>query len=148
MRMVGKEPSEIEKLIKDRYVLTSRDYEEGLKEGKLLGLKCKDCGQVTCPPMIVCQRCGSTNIEKTELSGKGEIMTYTVIRIPPEGYEAPYIVCLAKTEEGPWIVGRLDYDAEKMSEDMLGKSVKIKDVFAFSDKYSGGERVCPVFEIS
>lgn len=148
MSMVGRDPVEIEKAIKSRYVLTSEDYEEALKQGKLIGLKCNDCGAVTCPPMIVCQRCGSINLEPTELSGKGELMTYTVIRIPPEGYEAPYIVCLAKTEEGPWIVGRLDYDPEKMSEEMLGKNVKIKGVFAYSDKYSGGEHVCPVFEVS
>ena len=146
--MVGVDPTEIEKKIKSRYVLTFSDYENGLREGKLLGLKCKDCGEYTCPPMIVCQRCGGSNIEKAELSGKGELMTYTVIRVPPEGLEAPYIVCLVKTEEGPWIVGRLDYDPEGVSEEMLGKNVKIKGVFAFSDKYSGGEHVCPVFEIS
>ncbi len=148
MSMVGRDPVEMEKDIKSRYVLTSKDYEDGLRQGKLLGLKCKDCGAVTCPPMIVCQRCGSINLEPTELSGKGELMTYTVIKIPPEGYEAPYIVCLAKTDEGPWIVGRLDYDAQKMSEEMLGKNVKIKGIFPYSDKYSGGEHVCPMFEIS
>ncbi|MEM3563723.1 MAG: zinc ribbon domain-containing protein [Candidatus Jordarchaeaceae archaeon] len=148
MIMVGRDPAEIEKQIKSRYVLTSKDYENGLRQGKLLGLKCKDCGAVTCPPMMVCQRCGSINVMPTELSGRCEIMTYTVIRVPPEGFQAPYIVCLAKTVEGPWIVGRLDYDPQKMSEEMLGKTVKIKGVFAFSDKYTGGEHVCPVFGLA
>ncbi|MDH5663202.1 MAG: OB-fold domain-containing protein [Candidatus Bathyarchaeota archaeon] len=141
--MVEREPTEI----REHYVLTSADYEKGLKEGKLLGLRCKDCKQTTCPPMIVCQRCGSKELEKTELSGEGELMTFTVIRIPPEGYEAPYIVCLVKTKEGPWIIGRLDYDTEKMSQKLLGKKVRVKGVYAHVDKYSGGEHVCPVFEI-
>jgi uncharacterized OB-fold protein len=142
--MFGREPNGI----RDHYVLTSAGYEKGLKEGKLFGLRCKECKQITCPPMIVCQRCGSKELEKTELSGAGELMTFTVIRIPPEDYEAPYIVCLVKTKEGPWIIGRLDYDTEKMSPELLGKKVRIKGVYAHADKYSGGEHVCPVFEVS
>ena len=142
--MVGRELKEN----MEHYVLTSADYEKGLKEGKLLGLRCKECKQITCPPMIVCQRCGSKELEKTELSGEGELMTFTVIRIPPEDYEAPYIVCIVKTKEGPWIIGRLDYDTEKMSPKLLEKKVSFKDVYAHADKYSGGEHVCPVFEIS
>ena len=142
--MVGREPTET----RNHYVSTSGDYEKGLREGKLLGLRCKECKQITCPPMIVCQRCGSKELEKTELSGEGELMTFTVIRIPPEDYEAPYIVCLVKTKEGPWIIGRLDYDTENMSPELLGKKVRVEDVYAHADKYSGGEHVCPVFKIS
>ena len=146
--MVGGELEEIEKELREFYVLTIGDYEKGLKEGKLLGLRCKACNQITCPPMIVCQRCGSRELERTELSGRGELMTFTVVRIPPEGFDAPYVVCLIKTDEGPWVIGRLGHDPEEATQALLGKRVRMKGAYTYpGDKFSAGEHVCPFFEI-
>ena len=131
-------------------VLTYAEYEEGLKAGKLLGLRCASCKNITCHPMPVCQWCGGRNLERMELSGEGELMTFTVIRIPPEGFEAdaPYIPCLVKTKEGPCVVGRLDYDAERATQELMGKSVKMNGAYTHEgDKFSGGAHTCPVFEI-
>lgn len=147
--MAGRDPEEIEREFKEYYVLTIADYEKGLKDGKLLGLKCRKCGEMTCPPMIVCQRCGGRELERTELSGKGELMTFTVVRIPPEGFDAPYVVCLIKTDEGPWVIGRLDHDPKEATQELLGKKVRMKGVYTYpGDKFSAGEHVCPLFEIS
>ncbi|MEM2865721.1 MAG: Zn-ribbon domain-containing OB-fold protein [Candidatus Hadarchaeales archaeon] len=126
--------------------LYSVDYERGLKEGKLLGLKCQDCGAVTCPPMAACRKCGSRRLEAVELSGRGELMTFTVIRVPPEGMEGPYIVCLVRTEEGPWVMGRLEAEGEAEQE-WLGRRVRLSGAYVWSDKYSSGERVSPVFRL-
>jgi uncharacterized OB-fold protein len=98
----------------------------------------------------VCQWCGSRKLERTELSGEGELETFTVIRIPSEGFEddAPYIPCLVKTKEGPCVIGRLDYDPEQATQDLLGKKVKLSGAYTFKgDKYSGGPRICPVFSV-
>jgi 3-hydroxybutyryl-CoA dehydrogenase len=132
-------------------VLTFAEYEEGLKEGKLLGLKCKDCKKITCHPMPVCQWCGSRNLEPLELSGAGELMTFTVMRVPPEGFEDDgiYIPCLVKTKEGPWVVGRLDHDSEKAIQELIGSEVRMKGASLYKgDKFSGGPHVCPLFEIN
>jgi len=126
--------------------LSSKDYEEGLKKGKLLGLKCLDCGAVTCPPLATCRKCGSSRLEGTELSGRGELMTFTVIRVPPEGMEGPYAVCLVKTEEGPWVMGRLEVP-EGAGQEILGRRVRLSGAHVWSDKYSAGERVSPVFSL-
>ncbi len=36
------------------YKLTFKGYNEALKENKLLGLKCQECGTITVPPKMVC----------------------------------------------------------------------------------------------
>jgi uncharacterized OB-fold protein len=109
-------------------VPTFVEFFNNLKEGKLLGLKCNDCGTITCPPKNCCNNCGSRNLERTFLSGRGVIKTYTVTYVAPAGYEkeAPYVVALVELEEGPWIVGRLDIDPKVAEEkDLIGKRVSI-----------------------
>jgi len=135
-------------------MLTLSEYEEGLRSGKLLGLRCASCGGVTCHPMPVCQWCWGRSLERTKLSGAGELTTFTVIRVPSEGFEGevPYIPCLVKTEEGPCVVGRLDYDAERATQaaqELLGKRVRMSGAYTYKgDKFSGGAHSCPVFEVT
>lgn len=130
-------------------VLSQMEYENGLKDQKLLGLRCRACTRITCPPMSVCQWCGSRELERTEMSGEGELITFTVIRVPPEGFEAdvPYIPCLVRTKEGPSIVGRLDYAVERATQELLGKPVKLQGSSTKGDKFSGGPHTCPVFAL-
>lgn len=136
-----------------KYPLTYSEWFEALKKGKLLGLKCLDCGGITCPPFSVCQKCGSKKLEKVTLSGKGKLMTFTVIHTPPEGYEPPYIVCYVKLEEGPWIPGRLDLDpdvAEKEGTNLIGRDVKLKGHIVHpGDKHTSfTERIIPLFKLA
>ncbi len=141
---------EMEKELREYTVLTHAEYEEGIKEGKLLGLRCASCERITCHPMPVCQWCGGRSLERTELSGEGELTTFTVIRVPPEGFEddVPYIPCLVKTKEGPCVVGRLDYDAERASQVLISKQVKMSGAYTHKgDKFSGGTHTCPVFVV-
>jgi len=107
---------------------TFAEFFNNLKEGKLLGLKCNDCGAITCPPKNSCNKCGSRNLERVFLSGRGAIKTYTVTYVAPTGYEkeAPYVVALVELEEGPWIAGRLDVDPKIAEEkDLIGKRVSV-----------------------
>jgi len=46
-----------------------------LKEGKLLGLKCNDCGTIACLPKNSCNNCGGRNLERTFLSGGSSRLT-------------------------------------------------------------------------
>ena len=103
---------------------------DNLLEGKLIGVKCKDCGAITCPPKTTCEKCGSTNLEEVELSREGTIMTFTVTYVAPSGYEkeAPYVNALVRLKEGPWLPGRIDIDpnkAEELGQDLIGKRVSI-----------------------
>ncbi|MCL6612667.1 MAG: Zn-ribbon domain-containing OB-fold protein [Peptococcaceae bacterium] len=130
------------------YKLTHRDYFEALKEGRLMGLKCRECGAYTAPPKVCCDGCGGTGVETVQLSGKGVIKTFTVIRVAPEGLEAPYIVAMAELEEGPWIMGNiLDVDPDKAGMDLIGKKVAVDHKVLPPLNYTSGEGVAPVFKI-
>lgn len=128
------------------YPLTHRQYFEGLKAGKLLGLKCKKCGAITVPPKINCLQCCSTDLEITELSGKGEIKTFTVIRVAPEGLTAPYVVAMAELEEGPWVMGNLEgVDPDSVTMDVIGKRVMLGHKVIPPANFTAGEGVAITF---
>jgi len=133
------------------YKLTFKDYNEALKENKLLGLKCQECGTVTVPPKMVCRKCTSPNIEVVELTGKGKIQTFTTCNVAPEGREdeVPYVILLVELDEGPWIMGNLTgIDPKTTTVELIGKKVKMGDSKVFpGDKYSAGEGARPLFSL-
>ena len=131
------------------YKLTYKQYYEGLKQGKILGLKCKDCGEYTVPPRIVCQECGSPNTEIKELSGTGTIKTYTIEHVVPEGFKPPLIVALVETDEGPWVMGNITgiEPEEATKKDLIDKRVKIGHKVITDVPFSGGEGITLTFSL-
>jgi hypothetical protein len=130
------------------YKLPFQDYHKALIKNRLLGLKCKECGTVTCPPQMSCSQCTSFDLDIVELTGRGKIRTYTTIFVAPEGREseAPYIIVLVELEEGPWIMGNLfDMDPLRASLEMVGRSVELGARIFPGDKYSDGPAARPVF---
>lgn len=133
------------------YKLTFKEYNEALKENKLLGLKCKGCGTITIPPKMVCRKCASPDMEVVELKGTGKIQTFTTCNVAPEGREdeVPYTILLVELDEGPWIMGNLTgIDPTTLTVELIGKRVKMGDNKVFSgDKYSAGEGARPLFSL-
>jgi len=123
------------------YKLTFKKFSDSLKKNKLLGLKCKECGQFTCPPKITCQECGSTNLDIVELSGKGKIVTFTVNYVPGQGreVEAPILIIMVEMDEGPWVMGNLtNIDPNEATMEIIGKRVKL----ASRSKIYPGDAYC------
>lgn len=130
------------------YSLTFKEYNRALKQNRLLGLKCKDCGAVTCPPMMVCSSCTGTNHEIVQLSGQGKIVSFTTSYIAPEGREneVPYTIVLVELDEGPWIMGNLvDMDNRDVTMDVFDRRVRLSSRVYPGDKYSGGDAARPGF---
>jgi uncharacterized OB-fold protein len=50
----------------------------GMKEGKLLGRKCHQCGRIVIPPRMFCELCFRRNDEWVELRDTGRINTFSV----------------------------------------------------------------------
>ena len=72
-----------------------------LKQGKLMGLRCKDCGRIEFPPVPICRECSCTDLEWFEMSGEG---TVVAVSDTPTGI-APYnddpVICvLVELKEG------------------------------------------------
>jgi len=78
------------------------DFAKHLKDGRLMGTKCKDCGAFSFPPRADCDACMSGNFEFVELSGKSTLQTFTKIVAAPTGFEdvVPYTVGVVDLEEG------------------------------------------------
>lgn len=130
--------------------LNFKQYSEALKENKLLGLKCKQCGEITVPPKIACSKCYGTDLDVMELSGKGKIQTFTTVFVPPEGREGecPYVIVLVELDEGPWIMGNLTgIDPDKVNMEIMGKSVNMGHAVFPGDKFSAGDGARPVFSL-
>jgi len=130
--------------------LTFKDYNEALKQNKLLGLKCKQCGTITVPPKIACGNCASADLDIVELSGTGKIQTFTTVFVPPEGRESecPYVIVLVELDEGPWIMGNLTViDPNKVTMDIMGKKVKMGHAVFPGDRYSAGDEARPLFSL-
>jgi hypothetical protein len=130
------------------YKLTFKAYNEALKQNKLLGLKCQDCGAITAPPKIACSKCTSNNLEITQLKGSGTIKTFTTVNVTSEGRESevPYTIVMVGLDEGPWLMGNIEIDPQKATMDIIGKRVKMLQSKVFpGDKYSAGDGARPLF---
>jgi len=129
------------------YKLSYKEYSEALKENKLLGLKCQECGTITVPPKMTCQKCTSPDMEIVELKGEGKIRTFTTVNVAPEGREdeVPYAILLVELDEGPWIMGNLDIEPEKATMEIVGRKVKMGHKVFPGDKYSAGDGARPFF---
>ncbi len=84
----------------------------------LIGTRCATCGNAFYPPRTICPNCrGSGKVTEEQLSGRGEVVTYTVVRVAPEGFEkeAPYVVAIVELEEGPRITSQIvDCDPDEI----------------------------------
>lgn len=130
------------------YQLTFEKFRQGLRQGKLLGLKCNSCGGFTAPPQIVCSHCGSKDMEIVELKRQGEIQTFTVIQVVPEGFTPPLPVAVVKLEEGPWLMGNIiDIPPEDVNMDIIGRKVSIDYREVPADAFSAGERIALTFKL-
>jgi uncharacterized OB-fold protein len=133
------------------YKLKFKEYNEALKEGRLLGLKCRDCGAITVPPKMVCYKCAGTDLEVVELNGGGKIRTFTTVFVTSEGREAevPYVIVMVELDDGPWVMGNLeDIDPKAASMELVGKKVRMGSKVFPGDKYSAGEGARPVFTLA
>lgn len=78
------------------------DFAQHLKDGRLMGSRCKKCGDTSFPPRADCGACMSGDFEFFEMSGKATLHTFTEIVAAPTGFEdvTPYTVGVADLDEG------------------------------------------------
>jgi uncharacterized OB-fold protein len=93
-------------------LLTKEEFINNAKIGKILARKCTKCGHLHLVTTYFCQNCGNKGFENVVIDGKGIIITYTIITVPPEGYEkyVPYA----------WVVMKFDNNELRISGFMAG----------------------------
>jgi len=83
-------------------------FYENAHKGKLIGLKCER-GHVTVPIRHSCRVCFSQILTTVELSGRGEIVSFTEVHVKSKEFplETPYTLALVKLEGGGNLLGVL-----------------------------------------
>ena len=92
---------------------TIESFYQYVREGKLMGAKCSNCGQLSVPPRPMCPNCLSKTLAWKELPEQGELLTYTVIHVAPKQFQAmaPYAVGVVKFAEGAQLPGMIKHVA-------------------------------------
>lgn len=87
---------------------TAASFQTFLDEGKLMGSRCVETGEIFIPPRTICPRTYSTNMEWVELSGKGKLVAFTAVYIGTTamiqaGFDRrnPYVTGIVELDEGP-----------------------------------------------
>ena len=102
------------------------EFAQHLKDGRLMGSRCKKCGATSFPPRADCQECMSGDFEFFEISGKATLHTFTKIVAAPTGFEdvTPYIVGVADLEEMGRILAWIG-DTIKEKEIKIGMKLQV-----------------------
>ena len=86
-----------------------KHWRESPQRYRMEAAKCKKCGTISFPGRLICTECGHTEYETINLSGKGKLETFTIIRTAPSGFTdfAPYAVGLVNMDEGVKVLGQI-----------------------------------------
>ncbi len=97
-----------------------RFWREQPQRYRLVGTECPGCQTVHFPPRPVCPKCRRETLGRLrprQLSGRGKILTWTVVRQPADGFEhqVPYVMALVELEEGARVMTQVvDVDPESV----------------------------------
>lgn len=97
----------------DKEITTAAFY-NFLSEHRLVGSRCRACGRLYLPPRPLCPACFGEELEWAELSGRGRLLAFTIIRVAPTamlaagyGRDKPYCTGIVELEEGPVISAQI-----------------------------------------
>ena len=88
---------------------TIEQFYKFLQQGKLMAGICQKCKKVHLPPRPFCDNCGSQEFSWLNISGKGKLVTYTIINVAPQQFQSmtPYAVGIVELDGGLKIPGML-----------------------------------------
>jgi uncharacterized OB-fold protein len=88
-------------------------------------MRCLDCGIYLFGQAVFCPACSSARLEPVDLSRAGTLFSYTIVRVPSEGWPGPVPYVLGEVElpEGPHVLAEV---VEVAHEDLkVGMAVRL-----------------------
>lgn len=124
----------------------NRPFWEGCNRGEIVLQQCEAeaCRRFVYYPRVCCPYCGGGDLTWKKVSGRGRIVTFTIVHRPqhPSFFpEAPYCVIAVELEEGPLMYSRLA-GKPASSEGLMGHKVKV----VFNDH--APQQKLPFFELA
>jgi uncharacterized OB-fold protein len=105
------------------------DFIGYLEDGKLMGTRCKQCGKRFFPPRAQCYESLSSDMEWFQVTGKGQLVSFSTLRYAPTGFtgDLPYTIALLDYGEYK-VFGRIDgaFPVEELKVGMDMKAVVSK----------------------
>jgi len=94
---------------------TIEQFYRHIRQGRLLGARCRKCGKIHLPPRPLCDECFSERFEWTEIPQRGKLLTYTIIDVAPPQFQemTPYVVGIVQLGNGlriPGMIKNVDHD--------------------------------------
>lgn len=127
--------------------LNDFSWTQYLNEGRLMGSRCGECGQVFVPPRDLCINCYQSKMEWFQTSGKGKLSAFTCISVGPpsmvsEGYDRnnPYCVGVVELEEGVRVVARIN-GMNNGKPEAIGIGTPLKVAFLRPNQDDSGETI-------
>ena len=77
---------------------------DGTRANRLMIQRCAACGSYQHPPGAICARCGSSSMVPTEVSGRGAIHSFTVVR---------HVFHPGFAKHVPYVLGRIELEEQK-----------------------------------
>lgn len=100
-------------------------FADFLKDGKLMGSRCKKCGIFSFPPRADCLECMSPEFDWVETTGEGTLATFTRIHAAPTGFDdiAPYIIGIMDLDDGGRLMAWMDMPISEVKIGMRLRAV-------------------------
>ena len=92
----------------------------------LIGTKCETCGHVFFPPREICPHCRrGGDLHEIKFSGKGKVLTYSVVHSASDQYadQKPYVHAIIELEEGARMTTHIVCEPEEVYIGMPVRSV-------------------------
>lgn len=110
-----------------------KEWYDYLAEGKIMGLRCKDCGYIEFPPTPVCKKCSSTDLEWDEVAPGGDLLSLSFSPVGIPGYtQDPALTGYARMDEGMLFATVIDGvgvdDQDALIERMRHETVRVEMV--------------------
>ena len=89
-----------------------RFWRESRHRYRLVGTRCTNCDTLYFPPRVIfptCRRESVGKMKEEEMSGAGEIYSFTVVHDGLEQFkmQIPYVMALVKMKEGPFLTAQI-----------------------------------------
>ncbi|MFH0768411.1 MAG: Zn-ribbon domain-containing OB-fold protein [Chloroflexota bacterium] len=119
-------------------------FVEDAEGGKLLGNKCKSCGQLFFPKVQLCYNCFKKDMEEVALSRRGKLYTYTIGHMPASHFQPPYAIGFVDMPEGVRVFAPLKMIENKPFKVGMDMEVVIEELWREDDKQVIGYIFKPV----
>ena len=103
------------------------EFIDAAKAGNVLARKCIKCGELHLATVYFCKKCGSKEFEDSILKGTGKVVTYTIMTVPPAGFEdyTPYAWVVMELDDSGIRVSGFLPNIQKPEDLPIGTAVKV-----------------------